>query len=430
MKRNALVHVGRILGGLALLAAGLVACSGGARPVPTPTPVAQAPTATPAPAPTTGPRPTPTAAPAQVPTPTPEPTPTPTPLPPAFPILVQPLQVGINAHLYYVDRGFVLGKAKELGVTWVRQQVHWADTEGPKGNFVWDELDRIVNDVNAHGLRLMVSIVRAPEWATGGGEGMPQDPQDLADFVRAMARRYKGRIHAYEIWNEQNLAIENDGYVAGPERYVELLKAAFTAIKEEDPWAIVLIGPLTPTGVNDPNIAIDDITYLREMLTYNDGEALQYFDALATHVAGSNNPPDTLWPENPGPDGWTDHPTFYFRHVENIRKVMEETGAGDRQIWITEFGWAAAENMTDTPAPGYEYALQNSEADQANYLVQALKMTRERYPFVGAAFIWNLNFAMVNPPTDEKSAFGILYPDGTPRPAFEAVKAYLQGQQP
>jgi len=257
---------------------------------------------------------------------------------------------------------------------------------------------------------------------------MPADPNDLGDFLHAMATRYAGRIQAYEVWNEQNYAVENAGYVQGPGRYVELLKVAYTRIKEADPYAFVLLGPLTPTGVNDPTIAIDDITYLRRMYEYNGGEVRWYFDVLAAHVAGVHNPPDTLWPDNPGPGpGWVDHPTFYFRHVENIRKVMEEYGDGDKQIWITEFGWASLENIGDTPAPGYEYALNNTEQEQADYLVQALEMGRTTYqPWLGAMFIWNLNFSTITPPTDEKAPFSLLRADWSLRPAYKAVRDYIR----
>ena len=42
---------------------------------------------------------------------------------------------------------------------------------------------------------------------------------------------------------------------------------------------------------------------------------------------------------------------------------------------------------------------------------------------MGPMFVWNLNFAAVVPPTDEKAPFGILRPDYSPRPAYDALKA-------
>jgi hypothetical protein len=256
---------------------------------------------------------------------------------------------------------------------------------------------------------------------------MPADPNDLGDFLAAMATHYGGSVQAYEIWNEQNYAVENAGYVSGAGRYVELLKVAYVRIKEANPYAFVLFGPLTPTGVNDPNIAIDDITYLREVYEYNGGEVKSYFDVLAAHTAGVHNRPDQLWPDNPGSGpGWIDHPTFYFRHVENIRQVMVDYGDDQKQIWLTEFGWASLEGIAETAAPGYEYAQYNSAVVQADYLPWALDIGRTKYqPWLGAMFVWNLNYSTFNPGVDEKSPFSLLRPDWGTRPSFRSVQAYI-----
>jgi hypothetical protein len=330
---------------------------------------------------------------------------------------------GFDVHLTGWNLSHVLDLVQGAGFGWIRQQVHWADIEPSKGAYNWGFLDQIVDTASRRGIRVLFSIVWSPPWATrDGGHGMPDNPNDLGDFMAAMASRYKGKGLAYEIWNEENYAVENAGYVAGPGRYVELLKVAYTRIKQADPGAIVVCGPLTPTGVNNPSIAIDDLTYLRQMLEYQGGVIRNYFDVLGVHVAGANNPPDTLWPENPGPDGWTDHTSHYFRHLERIRAVVEAYGIGDKKIWVTEFGWASTENVTDRAAPGYEYAYQNSEQEQAAYIVRAFEKGRTEYqPWLGAMFLWNLNFGQEFPPWDEKVPFGVIRPNGTPRPAYEAL---------
>lgn len=373
------------------------------------------------PAPTNTPQPTFTPTPTLTPSPTPD---------PSFPMKTTHFAFGLDVDLFYKDYDEVLGYVDDLGGEWVRQQIWWKDIEGAKGYYSWDELDNVVDAVGRHHRKLLVSIVRSPGWATTtGGNGMPADPADLGNFLSEMATRYRGRIQAYEIWNEQNYAVENDGYVDDAGRYVDLLKAAYTRIKAADPYAIVLFGPLTPTGSNDPSVAVDDILYLQEVYEHNGGEVRDYFDVLAAHVAGTLNPPDLLWPDDPAPEdspGWRDHPTHYFRHIENIRQVMERYNDGDKQIWITEFGWASLEGITDMPAAGFEYAAHVTAQDQADYIARALDRGRTTYqPWVGAMFIWNLNFARTNPPTDQKSAFGLINAAGQPRPAYEAVRDYI-----
>jgi hypothetical protein len=368
-------------------------------------------------------------------------TPTATPLPPTpttqptgpgglpFPLKTEQLEFGAAAHLFYTDRDAPLVKARDLGIGWVRQQIHWKDQEGPAGNYAWGDLDYIVDSVHAYDLKLMISIVRSPSFYTAnGGDGMPQDPQALGNFVAALAARYQGKVQAIEIWNEQNLAYENGGQVteADAGHYVEILKAAYTSIKAVDPSIYVVAGPPASTAVNSPGVALSDEKYFRAMYEYQDGVIRNYFDVQAVHPGGSANPPDTMWPDKPSSaDGWTTDRTFYFRRVEDIRKLMVEYGVGDHQIWITEYGWATAND-----SPGFEFGNQVSYDQQGEYIVGAMKLVKEQYPWVGNMILWNLNFGPIKAqqglPMHEQASFSILNGDYSPRPSYWAIQVYLR----
>jgi hypothetical protein len=274
----------------------------------------------------------------------------------------------------------------------------------------------------------MISVVRSPSfYRADGGDGLPDDPAALGNFVAALAEHYRGKVHAIEIWNEQNLAHENGGEVSTDDaaHYVEVLKEAYTRIKAVDPTIVVVAGPPASTATNVPNTAISDERYYRAMYGYQNGVIRNYFDAQAVHPGGSANPPDTLWPDNPSSaQGWTTDPTFYFRHVENARKLMEEYGLGDHQIWITEFGWATQNN-----SPGFEFGNQVSYEQQAEYIVGAMRRTQEQYPWVGNMFLWNLNFgplkAQQGQPMHEQASFSILNGNYSPRPSYLAIQRYI-----
>lgn len=331
-----------------------------------------------------------------------------------------PLKYGIQAHLWQTDRDRALRLAREAGFGWVKQQLRWDAVEPlSKGKRDWSEVDRIVEAVGRNGLKLLFSVVQAPGWATGYNpvSGPPQNYADLADFLGAMAARYQGRVHAYEVWNEQNLWYEWGGQgKLNAAEYVAMLRLSYQAIKAADPGAIVVAGALTPTGVNDGIIAIDDVVYLEQM--YQAG-VNNYADAVGAHPGGYNNPPDDWLDKKTVPStSFKGHPSFYFRRVEQLREVMESYGDGVKRIWITEFGWSTANQ-----APGYEYGRDNTPEDQARYIARAFEIARTEYPWVEAMFLWNLNFAMVVPPTDEKAPFGILNADGSPRRAYLALKA-------
>lgn len=346
------------------------------------------------------------------------------------------LEFGVVAHLYYTDRERVLQLTQNAGFDWVRQQIYWRDIEDPVNNIMaWDEIDRIVETTNAYGRKLLVNVVRSPT-AYNATNGLPDDPATFANFMGLMAERYKGKIHAYEIWNEPNLAHETGGTIRTEDvgRYVEMLKLAYQTIKAIDPNVVVLAAASSSSGVTNPSIALSDEEFYRAMYTYNGGEVRNYFDVQAVHPGGAANPPDTLWPENPSfiegcqpaPDRcWNDDETHYFRHIENVRRWMEQYGMGDKEAWITEYGWA-----TPNTTPGYEFGNFVSLEQQAEYITGAIRRTYESYPFIGNLFLWNMNFAVTKAeagldPMHEQASFGILNPDWSPRPSYLAVQSLI-----
>jgi hypothetical protein len=345
------------------------------------------------------------------------------------PIRLPHLEFGVVGHLYYTDRSRVLQLTQIAGFDWMRQQVHWRDIEDAPGSYKWGELDNVVDSAVASGVKLLVNIVRSPDFY-GANSGKPNDPLALGNLVDAMVERYGDRIAAYEIWNEPNLAYENGGRVR-PEnagQYVEILAECYRRIKARNPNLIVVAAAPSSTGVNNETIALADQEYLRLMYSYRDGMIRDYFDVQAVHPGAAANDPDWLYPENPGDrPGWNDHPTHYFRHIENTRALMVEFGLGDRQIWLTEYGWATPNNT-----PGYEFGNLLTFELQADYIRRAVERVYTQYrdeagaPWVGAMFLWNMNFAVLwgaqDNPQHEQASFSILNPDWSPRPAFIALQ--------
>ena len=342
---------------------------------------------------------------------------------------LRPLEgYGFQAHLYNLDRSLVTRLTKDAGFDWIKQQVVWFYTEpDQKGAYDWRELDKVVNAVREAGLKFLVSVVRAPNWAIGGRDhGPPDNPADLTDFMQALASRYRGYVHAYEVWNEANLSREWGYGRLNAGEFVELLGAGYRGVRAGDPDAVVVGGALTPAGdvdVPDQKIqAIDDLRFLRQMYEHNGGVVKDYFDAWGVHPGGFNNAPDQPMGSDRG-NGWNGHHSFYFLRFTEHRQVMEEFGDGHKPIWFTEFGWS-----TENSDPNYGFGKDNSELDQADFLVRAFDLVRSDYPYVTHMFVWNLNFQMVVPPEDEKYPFGVVLSDGSPRPAFEALKAMDKGR--
>ena len=97
------------------------------------------------------------------------------------------------------------------------------------------------------GCKILLSVVKSPDWV-GAKDGLPTKIQDFTDFMTFLTQRYKGKVQAYEIWNEENYAVETGGKV-NVGAYIPVLKAGFQVVKKADPKAVVVFGGLTPTGV-------------------------------------------------------------------------------------------------------------------------------------------------------------------------------------
>ncbi len=331
----------------------------------------------------------------------------------------------------------VFGKVQEAKFGWVRQQVRWSSIETSKGQFGTNyvvQLDAFVKAANDKGLNILLSPESSPAWTgssqSNGVGGLPPNPQDFADFLGFLADRYKGKVAAYEMWNEENLAVETGGTVSAA-AYLPILKAGYTALKQKDPNITVVFGGMTPTGVTGhPEIALDEAQYLQQFYQLNNGEGKKYYDVLGAHPGSNCNPPDNSYPDvlptndcGKDPDGgrsFTKDNSFYFKRVAQLRKVMEQNGETGKKMWLTEFGW----DSSTVVVPNYGYSQYVSEDQQAQYLTKAFDLGKS-YPWMGVMFVWNLNFQQtVSGPMDEKWGWGVLRSDLSPRPAFTALKSY------
>ena len=337
------------------------------------------------------------------------------------------------------DINYWMGQVKSLGLGWVKQQVRWGYFEGNPGEMDWSGYDAVVDAASQEGLKVMLSVVDAPHWSrTYFDDNVEVAPPDdltlLADFLGRMVDRYQGRIHAIEVWNEQNLDREWDtAEGVNADRYVEMLRLAYQAVKSRDPNIIVISGALSPVGATatDPNnparvVYMDDFEYFDRMIAAG---FLNYCDCVGAHHNGINMPPDVAWDE-----GYND-PTAQFRgpfdnpdHSWSFKSTLWGyhdrivAAGGNKPLCITEFGWATAEGFDGYP-PGFEFALDNTLEEQAQWDVQAFQLMRQ-WGFVRLAYLWNLNYSHLGwGPEDPNAPYALIDFKGVGRPAFGAIGA-------
>ncbi len=301
-----------------------------------------------------------------------------------------------------------LQQIRDLGSQSVVQVFSWSEIEPTRGEFHWEYTDWLVRAAEYYHLRLVARLDRTPRWATGANDALDAPPDhldDYGDFVAQVAARYRGRIAAYIIWNEPNLAREWGNRPPDPAAYIALLETAAARIRTIDPNARIVSAGLAPTNENSAT-AMDDRAFQRAL--YAAG-ARGAFDILAAHPYAFTNPPD---------DPRGAHAGLNFRRVQDLRDVMVANGDAAKPIWITEFGYT-----TDTPPDTAN--LRVSEDAQARWLPQAYALARREMPFVEMFTVWNL----ARNDASAQAGYSLMRVDGSLKPAYAAVRA-MQKESP
>ncbi len=207
--------------------------------------------------------------------------------------------------------------------------VSWPQIEPKRGQWNFELLDRYVLLAEQHKTEVLLPLGLSPQWASSrplersiyqtGNAAEPGDNADWQNYVTAVVTRYKGRIAAYEIWNEPN----NKGFWTGDtQQMVTLTREASEIIHRIDPAAQV-VSPAATT--------VSGVAWLAQFLNLGGGK---YVDVVAYHFYVSPQPPEAMVPL-----------------IQQVRQIMRDTGVGDKPLWNTESGW-----QVPKPFPSNELA--------------------------------------------------------------------------
>ncbi|WP_211370446.1 GH39 family glycosyl hydrolase [Nonomuraea turkmeniaca] len=151
-----------------------------------------------------------------------------------------------------------------LGAKWARVQTGWGRCETEPGRYDFTWLDGIVDNLAAAGVETMFSVT------FGNALYMPDVPHESAvgyvpiyyegalsawtRFVRALAKRYRGRVTHWEVWNEPNIPqFWQPRQVSGRD-YAQLVRVTAQAVRAEIPDATIIGGA---TSLADPAFLVD-----------------------------------------------------------------------------------------------------------------------------------------------------------------------------
>jgi hypothetical protein len=330
----------------------------------------------------------------------------------------------LQGHYGYRDQA--LRQIKELGASWLKASLVWNlvaprpdSQEAPEEvDYDFSEHDALLDAADQHGLCMELAVMGpAPAWASDGALGVQDPDRELfAEFARAAAEHFRGRVARYSIWNEPNHAGWIRPLAEGPETYRGLYEAGYAAIEEVDPGAQVLIGETAPYA--RPGEVVAPLEFLRELTCLDrdyqpvrECEPLEA-DGYAHHAYDFDHPPDYVYPGRDNVTiGTVDRLAEALDRVAEARALLTPDGR-PLPIYLTEFGYFAS-GRRRIPAER-----------RAEWLPQAFEIAR-RNPRVRQM----LQYLFYNPPPDHSGASfntGIVHLDGRPGPAYRALAEWAE----
>jgi len=137
-----------------------------------------------------------------------------------------------------------------LGAKHARLQSGWARTDAGGGTYDFAWLDPIVDDMVAQGVTPWMSLGYGNPAYEGGGTAqrdtdIPRGAGRVAwlNYVRAVVTRYRGRVDAWELWNEPDLI---EKFTA--DEFGRFAAETARVVKEADPDAYVIVAGFTNLG--------------------------------------------------------------------------------------------------------------------------------------------------------------------------------------
>jgi hypothetical protein len=278
----------------------------------------------------------------------------------------------------------------ELGVVWMRNTFYWSGIEPQPGAWEFTGYDRYVEEAKKAGKKILVILAYDTSWSHGGQKNRNITPERLPHYLRyveEVVRRYRGRIDAYEIWNEPNWVF----WKGTNQNFYELSKAAQQKIRELDPQAKIVAGSFAWVPKN----------FIRGMFKAG---ALEGVDAISFHPYGVN------------PEG-------ALKMYDRFAGVLSEFGyAGE--VWVTEVGY---------PTQGI-YPARVREEDSPEYIVKTLAGLAVRGARLACWYeLADSHLAGEEPNrVNSEMFFGLGYPDYSPKKgaaAYALCGRYLAGAE-
>ena len=236
-------------------------------------------------------------------------------------------------------------KLAETGTKWARCQTGWSRCETVKGTYDFHWLDEVVDNLRSRGIQPWFNVgfgnrLYMTNTFTDAAVGCVPlyygDEAKLAwqNYVRALARQYRGRVTHWEIWNEPNIDAFWVPRKADPLAYLELIRLTGGIIREEIPGA--KIGACLSGVLND---------YVTQLIQAGVGKEIDFFAVHAYRVQPEQG---------------------YLGEIATLRRLFDENGGAQVRLWQGEAGFAS----WFPPKHWLHPTVLESEANQAKWMLR------------------------------------------------------------
>ena len=242
----------------------------------------------------------------------------------------------------------------------------WTPTDPGDRHYDWTDVDREILMAKSAGLVPLVEIYLAPGWAERCQDPTPgicdPNPDDLARFAKAAAKRYSGkfgrlpRVRYWEPWNEPNLFLffkpqYDKGTKVSPILYRRMLSRFSGAVKGVARSNKVVAGGLAP--IERPG-GLGPLDFARRLMCLK-GRKHPVRDRGCKQKARFD-----IWANNPFTTGGPTHKSagrddVSLGDLPKMAKLLKaakragriKTSSKSIPFWVTEFSWDSS-----PPDPG------------------------------------------------------------------------------
>jgi Cellulase (glycosyl hydrolase family 5) len=358
-----------------------------------------------------------------------------------------PLQIGFADPLFSSandnTRALWLDRARKARAKIVRIPVSWrviapdvepADPTDPSA-YDWGAIPAGVDDANARGLKVLLTVTSAPDWAEAPGRPAgvhagtwKPNAEKFGQFGRALAAKFAGDVRHYQAWNEPNIypflmpQYEGNRLVA-PDIYRRLLNSFYEGVHEVQRNAVVVSGGTAPYGDPPGGRRTRPLLFLRKLLCLRSRTRLKptkcpekaKLDALAHHPINTAGGP---YQRSRHRDSVTTSDIKYLvRTLRKAERTHRLRPRGHRPVWLTEFWW-----QTNPP----DVCAGIPVRKHARWISRALRAFKRQ----GASVA--INFLIRDEPYLQKSCggptfqTGAFFANGKRKPAFRSFRRFAR----